>query len=241
MKKVRTIVLLGIFLGYSGGCTRYVIPPNEKQCQRIAKDNGFIPDADSMLRSMESEFSVYDLKAGEIIADIGAGSGWFEGVCILKYDSLHIDAVDVEAYHVREAKPTIEEFSKLRKTPNSNTVNFLKGKKKSTGLKRAFYHKVIVRHTFHHFDHKTEMLSDIKAILKPGGRLYIYEPISEKSEYFREGKCFHYTREDLLKIFHSNGFKLVSEHKLLGNPGNVPPWIEVRTEDIIPMRIYVFE
>ncbi|MCC7302346.1 MAG: methyltransferase domain-containing protein [Bacteroidia bacterium] len=236
----RSLVLLTVLFFSGAGCTKYVIPPSQEECTRIAQNNGFVPDATLMIRAMEQEFSIYDFHPGEWVADIGAGSGWFEGVCALEFDSLRIDAVDVYASHVKESKPTIEEFVKLRKSPNTNNIQFVKGKKKGTGLPLAAYDKVILRQTFHHFEKKDAMLKDIRRIMEADGKLYVYEPVSERSEYFRGGKCFHYTREDLLRIFERNGFKLVAEHKLLGNPGNVPPWIDVRTEDIIPMCIYVF-
>ncbi len=234
-------ILVAVLLLNTGGCSRYVVPISEKKRTKIASANGFVPNADTMLRSMEKELAYYGIRNGDCIADVGAGSGWFEGVLTIKYDSLKIDAVDVKAYHIRESGPTIEEFIKLRSTPNTNVLTFKKGKNKSTQLPKHKYDKVIVRQTFHHFEHKAEMLADLRRIMKVSGKLYVYEPVAVTSEYFRQGKCYHFAPSDLLHIFSKNGFKLVEEFDLTGNPGNVPPWIEVRKEDIIPMRIYVFE
>ena len=126
--------LIGTFLLFTGACSHYILPKTEKQRTKIASANGFVPNLDTILSSMETELEYYGIRNGESIADVGAGSGWFEGVLLLKYDSLKIDAVDVKAIHVRESGPTIEEFLKLRTTPNTNILTFKKGRKKKANL-----------------------------------------------------------------------------------------------------------
>ncbi|MEX0966141.1 MAG: methyltransferase domain-containing protein [Bacteroidia bacterium] len=212
-----------------------------KKKESIVNNSGFILHADSMLKSMEQEFKVYDLQPNEVIADIGFATGWLEGVLMINYDSLTIYAQEINGYSLRTLNVVSDKYSELRTTPNTNELVLVKGRKKKTNLPRYVFDKIIIRQTFHHFSHPDAMLADIWETMKPGAELFIYEPIAAKTYYDKKVGCLNYSRSDLLKIFENSNFQLTREYGFMGTPGNVPPWLKVPPEALRPVKLYVFK
>lgn len=237
---MKTVAHIMITLFISGALSCGLFKSSGKTGVMIIPDNGFVPDADSMLNAAMPELSIYDLRAKETIADIGFGPGWLEGIVLLHYDSITIYAEEIDRYSLKMLDRHVNKYLELRKTPNTNKLIKVKGRKTATSLPEDSFDRVIVRETFHHFSRPDEMLQDIRKILKQNGKLFVYEPDVNKTFYDKNDKAMNYSREDILKIFADNKFNLLEEHNLRGNPGNMPPWCTLRKQDVVPKKIYVF-
>ena len=105
-----------------------------------------------------------NLKPGEIVADIGAGSG----VISLRMAELLLPdgkvlAVDVQDEMLDRLKTNCEKFGVTNVEPVKSTQT-------STGLKPASIDMAIMVDVYHEFEFPYEMMTDIAQAVKPGGR-----------------------------------------------------------------------
>jgi len=109
------------------------------------------------------------LKPGQVVADIGAGSGV---ISILMAEQLLPDgrvmAVDVQ----EEMLTRLKQLCESQGIPNVVPV---KGTQTSTGLKPASVDLALMVDVYHEFEFPYEMLNDISKAMKPGGRVVFVE------------------------------------------------------------------
>ena len=110
-----------------------------------------------------------NLKPGEIVADIGAGSG----VISLRMAELLLPegkvlAVDVQDEMLDRLKTNCEKFGVTNVEPVKST-------QKSTGLNPASIDMAIMVDVYHEFEFPYEMMTDIAQAVKPGGRVVLVE------------------------------------------------------------------
>ncbi|MBI1182769.1 methyltransferase domain-containing protein [bacterium] len=216
------IFLASIFYFILNSCA--IDKSTKRSRQMSIANSSFINNLDSMKAGAAAEFSVYNIQKGDCIADIGVGPAWFEGYCMLVYDSITLFAEDISRQNLRNIAPVVAQYSTLRSHSTQNNIHAVLGKKDDTRLKKGIFDKVIVRETFHHFSDPMPMLQNLKSLLKPDGRLYIYEPKLEETIYNESCEAPNYGVDELLSYFKKAGFKLESKNELSGNPGNVAPW-----------------
>ena len=203
--------------------------------------SGFTSDTAKMFRSTHSELTIYDLRPGETVAEIGFGAAWLTGVILIKYDSLTYYANDIDEAALSAIDPITKKYLTLRKSPNTNKLIVIKGAASKSNLPANTFDRIIVRETFHHFEFPNEMLQDIHSLLKETGRLYVYEPAVETTYFNRECGSNNYSRADLLKFFVDNNFSLEAEHDLHDSPGNIPSWCAKSRNKIQPKKVFVFK
>ena len=109
------------------------------------------------------------LKPGEVVADIGAGSG----VISMRMSEMLLPdgkvlAVDVQDEMLDLLKANCEKFGITNVEP-------VKGTQKSTGLKPASIDMAIMVDVYHEFEFPYEMMCDIADAIKPGGRVIFVE------------------------------------------------------------------
>lgn len=109
------------------------------------------------------------LKPGQIVADIGAGSGV---ISLRMSEQLLPDgkvlAVDVQDEMLDRLKVNCERFGITNIEP-------VKGTQYKTGLKPASVDMAIMVDVYHEFEFPYEMMSDISKAMKPGGRVVLVE------------------------------------------------------------------
>ncbi|WP_460636176.1 methyltransferase domain-containing protein [Larkinella harenae] len=157
---------------------------------------------------------IYDFRANENIASVGAGSGVREVIYSLMTDSLTLYLQDLNpvclqpetlSQTIRQVYETVGQVSTARFIP-------IRGKEKETRLPEQFFDKIIVENSLHEFDHPNEMLASIRKNLKPNGQLFIWENISRKPGRKHQGcRKLLFTDESLTHLLNTNGFHFVAK------------------------------
>ena len=140
------------------------------------------------------------IKSNDIIADIGAGSGYhvFRMALIAKKGLVY--AVDIQGEMLMAIEKT-KESSKIR------NVETILGSEKSIHLTKNSVDKILMVDVYHEFNFPVEMIASIKNALKPNGQLFLIEYRGEDSKVPIK-KIHKMTEKQAVKEMEAAGFKL---------------------------------
>ena len=149
-----------------------------------------------------------ELKRGETIADIGAGSGYFAFRFARNVgDSGRIFAVDTSPDMILHMNRRIRDL-KL-----GNVFTVLSAPDDPL-LQDAAINRFFICNTWHHLENRANYLRLMKRMLKPGGQIIIVDykkrelPVGPPPE-------MKIAKRDVIREFESGGFKLAREHDFL--------------------------
>lgn len=112
---------------------------------------------------------VCGLKPGMAVADIGAGTGLFTRIFAREVGPKgRVMAVDI-------AKEFLEHIEKTSKDLGLGNIKTVLGADASPRLPEDSTDLVFICDTYHHFEYPKSMLKDIRAALRPGGRLVVID------------------------------------------------------------------
>ena len=133
----------------------------------------------------------YGIKNGDVVADIGAASGYIDGAFSVMTDSVsyYIQDIDTNFLNQNEFEKVTNYFSKIRNRPQTNTFHYVIGSEFETALPDSMFDIIMMRISFHEIYYKNEILADIFNKLKPGGKLIIDETFSNPYHYRRNEGC----------------------------------------------------
>ena len=140
------------------------------------------------------------IKPNDIVADIGAGSGYhtFKIAALTKNGFVY--AVDIQP----EMLMVIEETKETDKIKNIETIL---GTEKSIQLPSNSVDKILMVDVYHEFNFPAEIIVSIKKALKPNGELFLIEYRSEDSSV--PIKAIHKMSEkQAVREMEAAGFKL---------------------------------
>ena len=140
-----------------------------------------------------------DIKPGMIIADIGAGSGYYTARMSKVLAGGKIYAVDVQ--------PEMIEFlnNRIKKEKLTNVVSVL-GDEKKVPLPPASIDLMLLVDVYHECSFPYEMGKSMLTALKPGGKLFMIEFRAEDKELAIKG-LHKMTEEQVIKELSAAGFK----------------------------------
>lgn len=109
-----------------------------------------------------------DLKPGEVIADIGAGSGYYSFRMAERVSKGKVLAVDLQP----EMLDIMRQKIKRNKVKN---VELIQGQEANPNLAPQSVDMVLMVDVYHELSYPKEMMEQIVAALKPGGRFILLE------------------------------------------------------------------
>ena len=109
-----------------------------------------------------------DIQSDDVIADIGAGSGYHVFQMSPKASSGKVYAVDIQPQMLAAIKLKMDQ-------EKVNNIELVKGDAKSVNLPDNSIDKVLMVDVYHEFDHPYEMMLSIRESLKPEGKVYLIE------------------------------------------------------------------
>ncbi len=113
------------------------------------------------------------------------------------------------------------------------------GSPKSTNMPSHSFDKVLVRETFHHFEHPEAMLADIVRMPRADGRIYMVEPDVETTFFNKNCNSLNYSRTDLKSFFAKAELEIIETHDLSHLPSYTVPWMPYDKEGEPPLIVYV--
>jgi arsenite methyltransferase len=165
------------------------------------------PQRDAYQKPLEV-MTALDLKPGEIIADIGAGSGYFTfRLAHHVGDKGKVYAVDVSPDMILHLN------RRIREVKATNVVSILADPDDPL-LSDGSVHRFFFSDSWHHIDNQTKYLLLMKKMLKPGGEVVMID-FHKKELPVGPPLSMKIAREDLIKQMESNGFRLKKEHTFL--------------------------
>ena len=142
-----------------------------------------------------------NIKPDDVIADIGAGSGYHVFKMAPMANKGKIYAVDIQPEMLAEIK-------RIKKIKKVNNVELVQGTEKSSNLPVNKIDKILMVDVYHEFSFPYEMLQSIKSALKENGRIYLIEYRGEDKTI--PIKTIHkMTEKQAMKELEFAGFKLV--------------------------------
>lgn len=158
-------------------------------------------------KNMDKIVSALDIKPGETVADVGAGTGFFLKPIFNEITSAgKLIAVDIS--------PKFVSFLKARGTrENISNLEVIKGSTTSTNIADNSVDLVFICDTYHHFENREEMLKDLSRALKKGGRLVIVDFDLSKKDDSWVARHLDETKGDFIKEI-SKFFKFEKESKI---------------------------
>ena len=156
------------------------------------------------------EIRALQFKPNDVIAEIGAGPGYFEQNLSKFCNNLTVYVTEIDSASISKLDTKLQLLD-LYDDKNIQYITVL-GDEKNSQLSPALFDKIIIKNTFHHFTYPNEMLQDIKGILKKNGSIYIIDILMDEVE---KPECSLYLkRAEFLKYFIDNGYTLIKETPL---------------------------
>ena len=148
------------------------------------------------------------LRQGEVVADIGSGSGYFT----LRFaravgDTGRVYAVDISPDMIRHLN------RRLRDAGVRNVVPVL-AEPDDPLLPDASVDRFVIVDTWHHVEEQAKYLGLLKRMLKPGGQI-VHIDFQKRELPVGPPPAMKIAREDLVKQMEGAGFRLAAEHTFL--------------------------
>ena len=149
-----------------------------------------------------------DLEPTDVVADIGAGSGYHVFRMAPDLTKGKVYAVDIQ-------QEMLDVMEKKKEEGDIENVELIKGSEKSTNLPPNSVDKILMVDVYHEFSYPREMLESMKQALKPGGAIYLIE-YRKEDKWVPIKEVHKMTEEQAVREFEASGFVLDK------NIGNLP-------------------
>ncbi len=212
MMKTAFALLALLFLPMSAAA-QDTLPLNQHEMHRLHRDpQAYIgaledPKRDAYQKPHEVIHAL-DLKSGEVIADIGAGSGYF-AFHLARHvgEKGKVYAVDISPDMILHLN------RRIRDTKTANIVSILADPDDPL-LTDVSVNRFFFSDSWHHIDNQTKYLALMKKMLKPGGEVVMID-FHKKELPVGPPMRMKIAREDLIKQLETNGYRLTKEHTFL--------------------------
>jgi len=144
-----------------------------------------VGNIDSIKQSLKQRcLDTISFKKGEIIADVGAGNGYLEGMLSLFNDSLtfYIQDIDTSICNQKTVNKVVEFYKRLKEKPFTDKFYAVNGSDVASNLPDGTFDKIFMIHTYSYLKYPQVFMTDLKQKLKSDGRMYIISanvPVNE--------------------------------------------------------------
>jgi ubiquinone/menaquinone biosynthesis C-methylase UbiE len=207
----RLAALLAAALAPAALHAQAAVPPHEMH-QRHGDPAAYIASLDDPTRDAyqkpDEVLKALALRPGEVVADVGAGSGYFTvRFARAVGDAGRVYAVDVSPEMVRHLN------RRLRNAGIRNVWTVLADPDDPL-LPDASVDRFVIVDTWHHIEDQPKYLGLLRRMLKPGGQI-VHIDFQKRDLPVGPPESMKIAREDLVKQMEVAGFRLAAEHGFL--------------------------
>lgn len=148
-----------------------------------------------------------DLEPGDVVADIGAGTGYFTFRISPLVSEGKVLAVDIQPEMLEIIQNKIKE-------KGADNIKTILGSVENPSLPKGSVDLVLLVDAYHEFSHPYEMMSSIATSLAPAGRVVLVEYKTEDPEIMIKPR-HKMTEEQAVKEMRAVGLKLKENKQLL--------------------------
>ena len=202
----RTLFFLTLFLPlFSASVSAQVRTPGEL----FPPDKIFLLEEPRDWQDTEEIMGRLHLGAGDIVADIGAGSGYFTiPFASIVGDKGLVFAEDIQIEMINYISRKVENL-KLK------NVRVIFGKPDDPSLLDNFFNLVFLANTYHELDKPFLMLENIKKDMRHSGRLAIIDWDPAKQSPFGPSIEEKVPENTIIKEVERSGFELIEKHNFM--------------------------
>ena len=201
---LRRLLLVFLFTSLGAGCAHqpWDIDTYIQNLERPERDEYQQP---------EKVIEALDLKLGSVVADVGAGSGYFtRRLAKAIGETGRVLAVDIEQKMLDYNKQELEKLGM------ANRATFILAKPDDPSLSENSVDLVFLCNAYHHVEHHADYWDKIKSALKPNGRVVIVDFYhDERSGKLGFSKHHLVPRERVIANMEKAGLTFSKEHTFL--------------------------
>jgi SAM-dependent methyltransferase len=138
-----------------------------------------LSNMDSIKNELASHcLDTINFRKGEVIADIGAGNGYLEGMLSLFRDSLtfYIQDIDTTICNKSAVGKVADFYKNLKKEPFNNNFIAVNGTDSTTNLPDNIFDKILMINTYQYIKKPKPFIKDVHKKLKNDGLFYVINP-----------------------------------------------------------------
>jgi arsenite methyltransferase len=207
------LILVGFAVGQALATAQTSALSSTQEMTRLHQDSkAYLARLDAPMREAyqkpQEVVAALNIRAGEVIADIGAGSGYFTfRLARAVGETGRVYAVDVSPDMILHLNRRVREL-------NSRNVLTVLCAPDDPLLADASVNRFFICDTWHHINGHAQYLALLKRMLKPGGQVIMVDfkkaktPVGPPME-------LRIDRDDLVRELEANGFQLAGEHTFL--------------------------
>jgi ubiquinone/menaquinone biosynthesis C-methylase UbiE len=170
-------------------------------------------DTAILRRHFEKQLAFLEINDGDTIADIGSSSGAYIGALnvIGDFKHVHFILVDIDSNCLNTTRVSnmTSHYEGLRGSPFRNSISFVQNTVDSLYLPVNSMKKLWMFNTLHEIPDKKNIISQMAAVLQPGGELVIAELLATEKNKIHGG-CHEplLTEAGLITLMAEAGFSL---------------------------------
>jgi arsenite methyltransferase len=208
-----TVILAAILISHPLAHAQNTLLTSTQEMHRVQSDpKAYIARLEDPARDAYQKpadvVKALKIKEGEVIADIGSGSGYFT---LRLAEALgktgRVYAVDVNADMIRHLN------RRIRDAQVGNVVTILCAPDDPLLCDNSV-DRFFICDTWHHIEGHQKYLALLKKMLKPGGQVIMLDFKKEKTPV-GPPMAMRISRDDLVKEMETNGFQLAAENTFL--------------------------
>ena len=207
------ILLIALDLSPANLAAQDTVKRDAHEMHRLHKDpKAYIGMLDDPKRDAYQKphevLTALNLKPGEVIADIGAGSGYFTFRL-----AHHVGAKGI-IYAVDVSPDMIRHINRRSRELKTNNIVSILADPDDPLLPEQSVNRFFICDVWHHVENQTKYLALMKKMLKPGGAIVMID-FHKKELPLGPPMRMKIAREDLIRQMESSGFRLSKEHTFL--------------------------
>ena len=208
-------------------------PPREDSMQPYA-GYPLLANQDSIKQELSSHcLDTINFKNGQIIADIGAGNGYLEGMLSLFLDSLtfYIQDIDTSICNQSAVNKVADFYNNLKKEPFNNKFIAVNGTDSTTNLPDNIFDKILMINTYQYIKKPKAFILDVNKKLKNDGLFYVINPqYGDYEDLDRQRKEYGWNASPLeteISDIISCGFELIEISRKITDGKFYDPYIMI--------------